>query len=78
MGTWVACSNPPDSSGLSHYLFACQRLTADGRDRSGKDGLRVQSAQKAEAQKPKTFRVATFYAQKLSGQSARNRFSRQA
>ena len=31
-----------------------------------------------EAQKPKTFRVATFYAQKLSGRSARNRFSRQA
>ena len=27
----------------------------------------------AEAQKPKTFRVATFYAQKLSGRSARNR-----
>ena len=26
----------------------------------------------AEAQKPKTFRVATFYAQKLSGRSARN------
>ena len=25
----------------------------------------------AEAQKPKTFRVATFYAQKLSGRSAR-------
>ena len=32
----------------------------------------------AEAQKPKTFRVATFYAQKLSRRSARNRFSRQA
>ena len=32
----------------------------------------------AEAQKPKTFRVATFYAQKLSGRSAQNRFSRQA
>ena len=31
----------------------------------------------AEAQKPKTFRVVTFYAQKLSGRSARNRFSRQ-
>ena len=31
----------------------------------------------AEAQKPKTFRIATFYAQKLSGRSARNRFSRQ-
>ena len=31
-----------------------------------------------EAQKPKTFRVATFYAQKLSRRSARNRFSRQA
>ena len=47
MGTWVACSNPPDNSGLSHYLYACQRLTADdGKDRSGKDGLRVQSAQK--------------------------------
>ena len=32
----------------------------------------------AEAQEPKTFQVATFYAQKLSGQSARKRFSRQA
>ena len=32
----------------------------------------------AEAQKPKNFRVATFYAQKLSGRSARNRFSQQA
>ena len=32
----------------------------------------------AEAQKPKTFRVATFYAQKLSGRSARKRFSGQA
>ena len=31
-----------------------------------------------EAQKPKTFRVATFYVQKLSGRSARNRFSWQA
>ena len=31
-----------------------------------------------EAEKPKTFRVATFYTQKLSGRSARNRFSRQA
>ena len=31
-----------------------------------------------EAQKPKTFRVATICAQKLSGQSVRNRFSRQA
>ena len=31
-----------------------------------------------EAQKPKTFRVAAFYAQKLSGRSAQNRFSRQA
>ena len=48
MGTWVACSNPPDSSGLSHYLYACQRLTADGRDRSGKDGLRVQSGLKTK------------------------------
>ena len=28
-----------------------------------------------EAQKPKTFRVETFYAQKLSGRSARNRFT---
>ena len=33
---------------------------------------------KAEAQKPKTFRLAVFHAQKLSGRSARNRFSRQA
>ena len=32
----------------------------------------------AEAQKPKTFRVETFYAQKLSGRSARKRFSGQA
>ena len=32
----------------------------------------------AEAQKPKTFRVATFYAQKLSGRSARKCFSGQA
>ena len=32
----------------------------------------------AEAQKPKTFRVETFYAQKLSGRSAQNRFSWQA
>ena len=31
-----------------------------------------------EAQKPKTFRVATFYAQKLSGRSARKLFSGQA
>ena len=31
-----------------------------------------------EAEKPKTFRVATFYTQKLSGRSARNRFSQQA
>ena len=31
-----------------------------------------------EAEKPKIFRVATFYEQKLSGRSARNRFSRQA
>ena len=30
-----------------------------------------------EAQKPETFREATFYAQKLSERSARNRFSRQ-
>ena len=30
-----------------------------------------------EAQKPKTFRIATFYAQKLSGRSARNHLSRQ-
>ena len=30
-----------------------------------------------EAQKPKTFRVATFYAQKLSGRSVRNSFSQQ-
>ena len=33
---------------------------------------------RAEGQKPKTFRIATFYAQKLSRQSARIRFSRQA
>ena len=33
---------------------------------------------KAEAQKPKTFRLAAFHAQKLSGRNARNRFSRQA
>ena len=32
----------------------------------------------SEAQKPKTFRVAAFYAQKLYGRSAQNRFSRQA
>ena len=32
----------------------------------------------AEAQKPKTFRVATFYAQQLSGRSAQNRFSQKA
>ena len=31
-----------------------------------------------EAQKPKTFRVATFYAQKLSGRSAQNHLPRQA
>ena len=31
----------------------------------------------AEEQKPKTFRIATFYAQKLSGRSARNGFSLQ-
>ena len=29
----------------------------------------------SEAQNPKTFRVATFYMQKLSGRSARNHFS---
>ena len=36
----------------------------------------IQEMVEAEAQKPRTFRVATFYAQKLSGRSARNRFSR--
>jgi len=30
-----------------------------------------------EAQKPKTFWIAAFHAQKLSGQSARNHFSQQ-
>ena len=38
----------------------------------------LQESSEPEAQKPKTFRVASFYAQKLSGRSARNRFSRQA
>ena len=33
---------------------------------------------KAEAKKPKTFRLAASHAQKLSGRSAQNRFSRQA
>ena len=33
---------------------------------------------RAGAQKPQTFRVATFYAQKLSGRSVQNRLSRQA
>ena len=32
--------------------------------------------QTPEAQKPKTFRIASFYAQKFSGRSARIHFSR--
>ena len=31
----------------------------------------------SEAQKPKTFQIKTFFAQKKSGQSTQNRFSRQ-
>ena len=50
----------------------------DGEDEVIDDAGGIWGRWQSEAQKPKTFRVATFYAQKLSGQSAWNRFPRQA
>ena len=47
-----------------HEIFDDEKGDGDGGDDNN---------MLAEAQKPKTFLVATFYAQKLSGRSARNR-----
>ena len=47
-----------------------------GKEKQDHLGMNVapdQTIRSTEAQKPKTFRIATFYAQKLSGRSARNR-----
>ena len=75
---FLGLSMKPSACDVNVLLKLQKRKEGKGCDISKKKPQNPRNIAFPEAQKPKTFRVATFYAQKLSGRSAWNRFSWQA